>query len=272
MSGKTGLPQPVIVDNRPGATGALGSSVVANAAPDGYTLLVGFLGSMILLPLLNKRLTYDGHRDFKAVGKLATYDFVIVARPSLPVFDLASVLALARSRPQSVAYGSTGVGSPGHMALEDIGKRAKVELRHVPYKGDQAMLTDLLGNHIEMGVLTLTVAEPHLKAGKLKAIAIATSRRSSKIPATPTLAEAGYPEAGFETWAGLMAPKATPDAIVSRLDAALLQVLKDAKVQAELAEGGFTPAYSGPAVFAKLMDDDRTRYAQIIEKLSIQID
>ncbi|MFA7667436.1 MAG: tripartite tricarboxylate transporter substrate binding protein [Burkholderiaceae bacterium] len=265
------LGQPVIVENRPGATGALGSSVAANANPDGYTLLVGFLGSMVLMPLLNRQLAYDPQRDFIPITRLVTYDFVLVTRPDLPATDLAGVIKLSKQRSQSIAYGSTGIGSPGHLGMEEINRKSGATLRHVPYKGDQAMLTDLLGEHVEMGVLTLNVAEPLIRAGKLKALAIATDRRSPKLPEVPTFAESGFSEAGFETWAGLMAPRETPAAVIARLDSAAARALQDPELRAALLDAGFTPAYNGPDAFKTLIEDDRQRYSRLIEASGVQI-
>ena len=267
----TVLGQPVIVDNRPGATGALGSSVAANATPDGYTLLVGFLGSMVLMPLLNRQLSYDPQRDFAAVTRLVTYDFVLVARPTLSAASLTDVVRLGQQS-GTLSYGSTGIGSPGHLGMEEISRRANASLRHVPYKGDQAMLTDLLGEHLAMGVLTLNVAEPLIKSGKLKAIAIATARRSPKLPELPTFAEAGFGEAGFEAWAGLMAPRRTPAGIVARLDEAVAKALQDPELRTALADAGFTPAYNGASAFARLITDDRERYGRLIEASGVQLE
>lgn len=265
------LKQTVIVDNRPGATGALGSGAAAKSAPDGHTLLVGFLGSMVLLPLLNRHISYDSQRDFTATARMATYDFVLVARPGFSPVDMAGIVSLGKSQGQAIPYGTTGIGSPSHLAMENFAKRSGARLQHVPYKGEQPMVMDLLGDHLELGLLTLNIAEPLLKSGKIKAIAIASPQRAKKMPDLPTFAESGFPELSFEAWAGLMAPRGTPAVVVERISSALAAVLRQPQLQSELIEAGFTPAHAGPDAFSKLIDDELTRYRRLISVAGVQV-
>lgn len=258
------LGQAAIVDNRPGGTGALGSAMVAAAPPDGHTLLVGFVGSMVLMPLLNTGLGYEPQRDFATISRVATYDFVIVAPPAFPASDMKGIVALEKSRGNPVSYGTTGIGSPLHLVMEQFSKSAGGRLNHIPYKGEQPMVTDLLGGHLELGLLTPATAEPLIKAGRLKALAVTATRRSSKMPAVPTFAESGFPEASFEAWVGLLAPRATPAAVLDRLNAVVVEALKEPKLQAELLEAGFTATPGSRAEFANLIERDRVRYAGLI--------
>lgn len=258
------LSQSVIVDNRPGGTGALGSSLVAASQPDGYTLLIGFVGSLVLMPLLNTKLGYDPGRDFAPVSRVATYDFVIVSAPSFAAKDMKGIVALEKSRGASVSYGTTGIGSPLHLVMEQFSKSAAGQLRHIPYKGEQPMVTDLLGGHLELGLLTPATAEPLIKSGRLRAIAVTASRRSPKLSEVPTFSESGFPEATFEAWAGLLAPRATPVAVLDRLNAVVVSALKGPKLQAELLEAGFIAAPGSRAEFERLIKNDTVRYAGLV--------
>ncbi len=258
------LQQSVIVDNRPGGTGALGSAVVAAAAPDGYTLLVGFAGSMVLMPLLNTKLGYDPQRDFAPISRIATYDFVIVSTPDFTARDMKGIVALEKSRGRSVSYGTTGIGSPLHLVMEQFKKSAGAQFEHIPYKGEQPMLTDLLGGHLELGLLTTATAEPMVASGKLKAIAVTAARRSPNLPNVPTFSESGFPESSFEAWAGLLAPRATPPAVLDKLNAVLVAALKQPKLQADLLAAGFRAAPTSRAELAQLIKSDLTRYAGLI--------
>jgi tripartite-type tricarboxylate transporter receptor subunit TctC len=264
------LQQPVVVDNRPGGTGALGSALVANSQADGYTLLVGFVGSMVLMPLLNTKLGYDVQRDFAPVSRLATYDFVIVATPAFPARDMKAIVALEKSRGNSVAYGTTGIGSPLHLVMEQYRRSAHADFRHIPYKGEQPMVTDLLGGHLELGLLTPATAEPLIQSGKLRAVAVTARQRSPKLPNVPTFAESGYPEASFEAWAGLLAARATPPAVLDRLNTVVVEALMIPKLQAELLAAGFTAAPTTRDGFAQLIKDDLVRYAGLINAAGLK--
>lgn len=264
------LHQPVIVDNRPGGTGALGSAMVAHSQPDGYTLIVGFVGSMVLMPLLNSKLGYDVQRDFAPVSRLATYDFVIVATPDFPARDMKAIVALEKTRGKSVAYGTTGIGSPLHLIMEQYRRSANADFRHIPYKGEQPMVTDLLGGHLELGLLTPATAEPLIQSGKLRAVAVTARQRSPKLPDVPTFSESGYPEASFEAWAGLLAARATPPAVLDRLNAVVVEALGKPKLKAELLAAGFTAASTSREGFAQLIKDDLLRYAGLINAAGLK--
>lgn len=208
--------QSVVVDNRPGASGAIGSAVVARSAPDGYTLLLGATTTHgIINPALNAKLVYDPVKDFTPISLVATIPHILVVNTSIPVNSLKEFVELAKSKP-GMAYGSAGNGSPHHLAGVMLGLMAGVDVMHVPYKGSGPAMTDLIGGQLQFMSVELAAAEPHIKAGKLKALAIATPARVQGVD-LPTFAESGYP--GFEVtaWYAVFGPHGMPEDAVSRL-------------------------------------------------------
>lgn len=266
------LRQSLVVDNKPGATGVLGSSIAAKSPPDGHTFVVGFLGSMVMQPLLNSKLAYEPLRDFTPIARMVTYDFVLVARPSLAASDLKAVVAMARSGGPSISYGTTGVGSPGHLAVASLAAKIGIPFNHVPYKGEAPMVQDMLGNNLELGLMTLSVAAPFFKSGQLKPIAIASMQRVPTEPDIPTFGEAGFPDSSVQTWAGVLGPKGVPTPVVERLSTAIAAVLQRPALQANLLAAGFTPAYADPAGFSKLIKDELARYRQLIRIAGVAVE
>lgn len=264
------LNQTLIVENRSGATGATGSGAAARAKPDGYTFLFGFAGSMVLMPLLQTKLPYNPQRDFDAVARIATYDFVLVARSDFPARDLEELVALAKRSNQPVSYATHGVGSPSHLAMTSFSQQADVLLEHIPYRGETPMLADLQGGHISLGWLTLNVAEPLIKSGKLKPIVIASPRRSQKISDTKTFNESGFEKATFEAWCGLMAPRGTPSSTIERLSNVVAKTLSQSGLHDDLLLAGFNPSYLGPRDFEELIDTDIDRYKILIKEAGLQ--
>lgn len=263
------LQQPFVVDNRPGATGAVGSGYVARANPDGYTYLFGFAGSMVLAPLLRSNLPYDSLEDFDPVARLVTYDFVLVARPDYPADTLEELIELGRDG-ELIEYGTHGVGSPSHLSMENVSLNSEVQMTHVPYKGEQPMVSDLLGDHIQLGWLTVNVAEPYIKDGSLKPIVIGSYQRFPKLPDTPTMEESGFSDAGFEVWAGLMAPAGTPTEIIDTFSAELEVLLENKSLEEDLIAANFLPAYLGPEAFKQLIVDELERYDALIEAAGVE--
>lgn len=259
------LKHSVVVDNRAGATGSVGSGHVARSAPDGYTFLFGFAGSMVLMPLLTAKLPYDTKRDFDPVTRLVTYDFVLVAQPEVEANTLSELIELAKAGGKPMPYATHGVGSPSHLSMKYVTDVSGAPFEHVPYKGEQPMVGDLMGKHISLGWMTLNVAEPFIKSGKLKPIVIGSSQRAAKIPDTPTLKEEGFAEAEFEAWAGLLAPKGTPPAVIQAMDSTLQTALKKETLQKELIDAGFTPNPLGPAEFEDLITREFDRFGKLVD-------
>lgn len=266
------LKQRVIVENRAGATGAVGSAAVAKSPPDGYSLLTGFLGSMVVQPLLNSSLPYDSQKDFTPIARLVTYDFLLVASPDFAANNIDELTSITRSGEKKISYGTTGIGSPGHLAMANYSSKSGAQLQDVPYQGEQPMVLDLLGGHLELGMLTVNVAEPLLKTGKIKAIAVASENRAGRIPEVPTFRESGFPGSSVQTWAGILGPSNLPEPIVERLNAGIEAVLKRAKLQDDLMEIGFSPDYLDAAEFSRLIESERSRYRDLIEIAGIKVE
>lgn len=259
------LESPIVVDNRAGATGMIGTAHAARSAPDGYTFLFGFLPTIAVMPAMHSKLQYDSQEDFEPVCRIATYSFMLVAQPDFPEDSLAGIIERSKKSGPPLAYATHGIGSPTHLAMQQIGRLSQAGFQHAPYKGESPMVTDLLGKHIPMGWLTVNVAEPLIKSGKLKPIVMGSPRRSSRLPDTPTLAEQGYEAASFENWAGLLAPRGTSGEIVEKMSHSIHEVIESPDVKAELIEAGFTPDHLGPQAFKELIQIEVARYAKLVE-------
>lgn len=264
----TSLGKQVVVDNRAGAAGVMAGELVSKAAPDGYTLLMGSIGMLAVLPNLRKSLPYDPQKSFAAVSMVSNTPTIIVAHPSLHVNSLRELIALAKAKPGTVSFGSPGFGSSSHLCGELFKAMAGVELNHVPYKGAAPAVTDLLGGQILLLFDTMA-SLPHIKAGRVKALAISTATRSPLLPDVPTVAEAALP--GFETvsWNGIVVPAGTPRSIVLRLNSEIVKALNDPDLRERLESLSYIPRSSTPEAFGAFIGNERSKWAKVIRDAKI---
>ena len=265
------LGQPVIVDNRPGATANIGAELVAKSAPDGYTLLMASPGLAINNTLFPK-LPFNGVRDFTAIARIGYAPLVIVVNPSFPAKSLGELIAQAKAEAGKLTYASAGNGSSGHLAGELFKNSAKIDALHVPYKGGAPAITDLLGGRISFMPINPLEVMSHIKSQRLRVLAVASDQRVALLPDVPTVSEAGVP--GFEAsvWWGLVAPAKTPHEIVVRLNAATLQALADASVKGKLTDLGVVITAGTPEQFGDFIRAEDARWANVIKASGITAD
>jgi len=266
------LGQPVIVENRPGASGTMGTQAVAKAAPDGYTLLLAFVAEVAIAPGLYPKLSYDPLKDLVPVILAAKYPMVLVVTPSLGAASVKDLMAIAKASPQGLAYASSGSGSPAHIAFELLARRTGMNMTHVPYKGGGAALADLLGGHVQMFFSGLSPALPHLKSGKLRAIAVSSAQRSFALPDVPTVSESGVTDFDVNTWNGLFAPAGTPAGIVDQLNTEVSAILRMPDVAKRLASEGAEFAPNTPKEFGAFVQSQVAKYSQVIKDANIKAD
>lgn len=258
------LGQPVIVENKPGAGATIASDYVAKAAPDGYTLFMSTIANTINTTLY-KRLSFDFERDFAPVSLVATVPNVLVVNPEVPAKTVKEFIALAKSKPGGINFGSSGSGSSVHLSGELFNMVAGVQLTHVPYKGSAPAAVDLMSGQIQAMFDNLSTALPFIKAGKLRALAVTSAERSPAAPDIPTMAEAGLPECEVLSWFALVAPAKTPKDIVDRLNAATVKALADPAVKQQFAALGADPVSSTPAVLADLIKSETAKWAKVVK-------
>jgi tripartite-type tricarboxylate transporter receptor subunit TctC len=257
------LKQPVVVENRGGAGGTLGAGAVARAAPDGYTFLVGAIHHTIATSLY-KKLPYDFEKDLMPITVLAFVPNIVVVHPSVPVKTIPELIALAKSKPGGVTYGSAGSGTSHHMAAEMFKSMANVDMQHVPYKGGAPMMQDLVGGQINVAFETAASATPQIKAGKVNAIAITTDKRSAAMPQLPTVAES-LPGYEIVTWYGLLAPAGTPKEIVTRMQTEVAKILQTQDMKERIAAISSEPGGITPEEFAKLIRADTVKMTKAVK-------
>jgi tripartite-type tricarboxylate transporter receptor subunit TctC len=269
MAPQLQLGQNVIVDNRSGAGGSLGAEVVAKSAPDGYTLLIGNTGPMTINPVLRKDLPYDSRKDFAPVAWLTSSQMVLMTHPSLPVKTVKQVVALARGNPGAVTYGSAGIGNLTHLGMELFQSVAKVKMNHVPYKGVAPAYVDLMSGQIAVMFGNVTGPLAHIQAGRLRAIAVTSSKPSPVLPGIPRLMEF-YPGFDLVTWLGMFVPAGTPEPIRSRLQGEFIKVVKSKEVGERLVGLGNDIVASGGQELSALLDRELKLYASIIRTAGIK--
>ena len=266
-----GLGQQVVVENRPGAGATIATDLVAKSAPDGYTLFMT-PSAHALSPSIYRKLPFDPVKDFAAIGQMAAVPLVVIVNMSLPAASLRELIALARARPGSLNFGSGGSGAAQHLATEFLKSLAGIEMVHVPYKGSGQAIPDLIGGQIQLMIEPLPSALPHIRGGKVRALAVTTRQRSASLPDVPTAEEAGL--SGFEVmaWYGLLAPAGTPAAVVSRLNAEMNKALAQPAMRDSLAAQGAIPVSGPPQQFMDLIVAEIAKWRPIIQKAGIRAD
>ena len=266
------LGQQLVIDNRGGAGGLIAAELAAKAIPDGYTLFFSSPGSLTILPHLRKQVPYDALKDFAPVSLVSIGPFLLITHPAVPVKTVKELIALAKSEPGKLNYGSAGNGSANHLAMELFKSMAGVNITHVPYKGAPQAVTDLIGGYVNLTFNSIPPVLQHIKAGRLKLLAVASARRSPQLPEVPTVSEAGVP--GYEaiTWFGLLAPAKTPKAIMVRLNDAMVSVVRAPELKSQLEIQGYDPVGSSAAEFAAFIRAESEKYAKAVKLSGAKVD
>jgi tripartite-type tricarboxylate transporter receptor subunit TctC len=262
--------QPVIVENRAGASGVIGTEAAARAEPDGHTLFMATMGNMTANQHLYPSMTVDPLRAFAPITKVVDVHFVFMANPSLAANSVGELIALARQRPGEIPYSSSGPGGAPHLAMELFKRRAGIDLAHVPYKGSAPSITDLIGGRVMLSMDSLLQSLPHIKSGRLKAIAVPGPKRSGLLPDVPTIAESGLPGFALTNWFGLLAPAATPPDRLSKLHADVIAILKDAELQKRISDLGADVVGNSAQEFGAAMRAESAQWAEIIKSAGIR--
>jgi tripartite-type tricarboxylate transporter receptor subunit TctC len=264
--------QTVVVENKGGAAGQIGADFVAKARPDGYTLLLGNIGTQAINPSLYKKMPYDPDKAFAPISFVAELPLAMMVNPAVPAQSAKDLVALAKSQPGRLSYSSSGAGGAPHLAAEMFKQGSGTFIVHVPYRGGGPAVQDLIAGHVQLTFMTVLEASGHIKAGKLRALAVTSDQRVPALPDVPTLAESALPGFNSISWLGLLAPAGTPADVVEKIAADVRAVMADEGVKARFIGLGGVPRGSTPQQFAKLIDDDRTRYAKVIAERKITID
>ncbi|HEY1325741.1 MAG TPA: tripartite tricarboxylate transporter substrate binding protein [Casimicrobiaceae bacterium] len=263
------LGQPVVVDNRPGAGGIVGAEAAARAPADGYTLFLGGVGSHAINPNLHANLPYDPIKDFAPISLVASAPLILVVHPSVPAHSVRELIALAKAQPGKLNYASNGNGSSSHLAAVVFASMTGVDMVHVPYKGLAPALTDLLSGQVQLMFSSVVAILPHVKAGKLRALAVSSRERLSLLPDLPTIAEAGVPGYQSSSWYGILAPAGTPPDVVAKLNAALVKVVGAPEVRSALAKEGADPAGNSAEAFGAFIAAEKQRLGELIRHAKV---
>ena len=266
------LGQTVVVDNRPGAGGTIGNTIVAQSAADGYTLLMTASGPHAIAPSLYKSLPYDLFRDFAPISLAATSPYVLVVHPSVGAASVGELIAWLKGKSPPATYSSAGNGTPSHLSAELFKLMARVSMTHVPYKGAAPAVTALIGGEVDVLFADMPAAAPQLKSGKIRALAVTTAGRSALVPELPTIAEAGLRGYESSTWYGMVAPARTPDAILKRLNTEIVRILKTDEIRNRFATLGSTAAPGTPAEFSAIIRIDYEKWAKVVKAAGVTLE
>jgi tripartite-type tricarboxylate transporter receptor subunit TctC len=264
------LGQSVIIENKAGASGTLGADYVAKSEPDGYTLFLTTVGAVAITPNMRSNLPYDPIADFAPITQVVRNTTVLATRSDSPIATAQELAALAKAKPDTITFASTGYGTTTHLALELFQSAAGVKFLHVPYKGAAPAVTDILGGQVQAMFADLPVLMSQIEAGKLKPLAAASDRRNPMLPQVATLAELGYPDTQSDNWYGLLAPVRTPRAIVMKLNEAMTRALADPEVNRKLLASGAIPAPTSPEQFGTLLKDELARWGKVVREKGIK--
>jgi len=264
------LGQQVIVENKAGASGNIGTAGGAQAAPDGYTLVLAFDGTMVINPHVFAKIPFDTLKDFAPIGKIGDATLIIVAHPSFPGKTLKDLIEISKKDPKGVSYGTSGVGGTPHIAGELLNMRTGSKLVHIPYKGGGQAMSDALGGNVPLVYTAVAGAFTHLQAGKLNAIAVSSRKRAPSLPDTPTFIESGVPDFEASSWVGILAPAKTPRAIVDKLNQELNAVLSMPEIVERLAKLGIVATPGTPEQFGEQMKNDLAKYGPVVKAAGIK--
>jgi len=264
------LGQPVVIENRAGANGIIALEALKGAAPDGYTICAASNGPLVINPSIYLKLPYDPVRDFTAIGRMVDFPLLLVTHPSTPANSVAEFIALAKARPGALNYSSPGIGNGSHLAVELLGSMANISLMHVPYKGTAPAATALLAGEVAFTMSSIPTVLPHIRAGKLRALAVGNAQRMPALPEFPTLAESGVP--GYEafSWAGLIAPAGVPREAVTRLNREMAQILGQKEIVEQLAKDGALAKPDTPEAFSAYIKTELSKWASIVQLAKIK--
>jgi len=264
--------QQVIVDNRPGASGMIGTEVAARAVPDGYTIVMGVIGSMSVNPALYPKVPYDPVRDFAPITLTGNVVNLLVVHPSIPAGDVKALIALSKSRPGQITFASSSIGAAPHLALELFKIMAQVDIVHVPYKGGGPAMADLVGGQVSASFASMPSSLPHVRGGRLRALAVSAAKRAATVPEIPTVAEAGLPGFVVTDWQGALAPARTPPEMIAKLNADIAGALRSPDVREKLSALGMELLSSTPQEFGDYIRSEIDKWAKVVRQAGIKVE
>jgi tripartite-type tricarboxylate transporter receptor subunit TctC len=264
------LGQPVIIENKPGANGAIGADYVAKSTPDGTTLFLTTLGAVGVTPHMRTDIRYDTIKDFAPITLVVLNTTLIVVKAESPFNSMRDLTAAAKVKPGEMTFATTGVGANTHLTLELYQSAAGVKFVHIPYRGAAPALTDLLGGQVQVFAADAPVLMPHIKGGKIKALGAASGRRNPMLPDVPTLAEQGYADTTVDNWYGLLAPAGTPPAVISKIHGAFVAAINDPAIREKLIQSGAIPVANSPAEFGKFLKEEYDRWGKVVREKGIK--